>query len=164
MKKVYLFCSMLLLCACSPVTKTEVKLLSEDFHPKDRTIFLLDTHTEYITDIRLALSEYKFSVPMFSSQKTIYEKKSDKITEQYKAASTRYGLLLHRDAMLDWCTLNPGVNIRYSGEIMDVDTNKVVAVIKTGGWTEHCPTEENELVFEKIAKALDELWSFDIKK
>ena len=165
MKRILFTCLMCLLCACSlPTTETKITRLSDDFNPANKTLFLLDVYSAYVPDVRLALAEYGFKVPMFASQKTVYEKKSSKVTEQYKTASTRYGLLLHSGAIIDWCLVNPGQNVRFSAEIMDVNTNDVVAIIRLGGWTEICPGAENELVFEKLAKAIDQLWRGDINK
>jgi len=147
----------LLTAACSSPLKV-TKLDDTQSISKQPKVLSLLTKTEYDADIRIALAQHGFKTKKYASTKKVFKDVNPTTSESYRKASTRFGLSVYPGRIVDFCTINSGVQLgRATFEVSDLSTNESLLFIQAGGWTEAC-AYHNDIVWDKLSNALANNW------
>jgi hypothetical protein len=123
----------------------------------DKEIVLLN-RSRWDADLIRALSRRGFNVKRFASTRVIEGPIAGERTERFREAAARYGITQYPGSQVDWCVLNNSVKIdRFTVEVSDLRTNKILMFVETGGWTGDCAYHSGSL-FSELADVLAKEW------
>lgn len=157
MKKLFIISITIMLTGCAA---SRVELLSDSFKPDSKNVVFLSNDPD-LRKLRVSLLKRGFKIPKYAGfSTTVAETKttadgSITITKAFDAMEARYGIELVGIHELDWCGSSKKKNLTV--EIVNIQTNEVVAYITEGGWDGPCIIYRADL-YDKLAKRIDILW------
>lgn len=140
LKYILLFWTVSFLHGCGDV-KDSVEVVATQ--PPSTTLgeLLILNHNQFYPQLRKALVRVGFTVPPFASNSEITVKGQESDTTPVKAEA-RIGIRhFGKLSAFNPCITNGSATNfkKYELEIIDVEQNKTLMTISSGGWTENCP-------------------------
>ena len=119
-----------------------------------RTVTFLNA-TPYFAEMTEALADNGFTVKPMPSQQYVTQNEGGGKIEQYKEASTRYGLTLLA-APVAPCALTTHAVFDFTLVVTDIAKNQIVLILKQRGSNGSCTTIKP--VFPTLSAALSNAW------
>lgn len=106
------------------------------------------------------LRKQGFKVLRWASQKRVTDKSSDRTSEEYSQASTRYVIMVSGqiNPMLECLTARAAFLDPIAVEVVDTQENETVISYTSSGYTEPCPLSGRPVVFADFAQSLSSAW------
>jgi hypothetical protein len=147
----------LIISGCANGTKT-VLVDKKIIEPK---VIALDApRTPWVIEIENRLRQKGFKVLRSASTRNVKEQVSEKNTEEFRLASTRYILSIQGSAPLDvmhHCFAG-GYQFDYiNTDLIDTKTNETILNISGSGYSENCPPLSGT-IFKDIVSGVEGAW------